>query len=65
MHSLDVGKAFRLALHTGARGAFNLAANPVLDGDELARLLDARPLQIHPGLLRAASDLAWIGARER
>jgi UDP-glucose 4-epimerase len=59
VHSLDVGEAFRLSLHTGARGAFNLAADPVLDGDELARLLDARPVSVHPGLLRAASDLTW------
>jgi UDP-glucose 4-epimerase len=59
VHSLDVGEAFRLALHSGARGAFNLAAEPVLDGDELGRLLDARPLAVHPGLLRAASDVTW------
>ena len=59
VHSLDVGEAFRLALHAPARGAFNLAADPVLDGDELGRLLGARPIPVHPGLLRAASDLAW------
>ena len=59
VHSLDVGEAFRLALHAPVRGAFNLAAEPVLDGDALGRLLDARPLPVHPGLLRAASDLTW------
>jgi UDP-glucose 4-epimerase len=59
VHSLDVGEAFRLALHTPVRGAFNLAADPVLDGDELGRLLGARPIGVHPGLLRAASDLTW------
>jgi UDP-glucose 4-epimerase len=59
VHSLDVGEAFRLALHAQVRGAFNLAADPVLDGDELGRLLGARPLPVHPGLLRAASDLTW------
>jgi UDP-glucose 4-epimerase len=59
VHSLDVGEAFRLALHARARGAFNLAADPVLDGEELGLLLDARPLRVHPGLLRAASDLSW------
>ena len=59
VHSLDVGEAFRLALHAPVRGAFNLAAEPVLDGDALGRLLDARPLAVHPGLLRAASDLTW------
>jgi UDP-glucose 4-epimerase len=59
VHSLDVGEAFRLALHAPVRGAFNLAADPVLDAAELARLLGARPLPIHPGLLRAAADLSW------
>jgi nucleoside-diphosphate-sugar epimerase len=59
VHSLDVGEAFRLALHAQVRGAFNLAAEPVLDGDELGRLLDARPIPVHPGLLRALADLSW------
>jgi len=59
VHSLDVGEAFRLALHAQVRGAFNLAADPVLDADELGRLLGARPVRVHPGLLRAASDLTW------
>jgi len=59
VHSLDVGEAFRLALHADVEGAFNLAADPVLDGDELGRLLGARPLGVHPGLLRAVSDLTW------
>jgi UDP-glucose 4-epimerase len=59
VHSLDVGEAFRLALHADVDGAFNLAADPVLDGDELGRLLGARPLPVHPGLLRAASNVTW------
>jgi UDP-glucose 4-epimerase len=59
VHSLDVGEAFRLALHAPVRGAFNLAADPVLDGDELGRVLGARPLRVHPGLLRTAADLTW------
>ena len=59
VHSLDVGEAFRLALHAPVRGAFNLAADPVLDGDELGSLLGARPIGVHPGLLRAVSDLTW------
>jgi hypothetical protein len=31
----------------------------VLDGDELGRLLGARPRRVHPGLLRALADLSW------
>jgi nucleoside-diphosphate-sugar epimerase len=59
VHSLDVGEAFRLAVHAPVRGAFNLAADPVLDGDELGRSLGARPVPVHPGLLRSAADLTW------
>jgi UDP-glucose 4-epimerase len=59
VHSLDVGEAFRLALHADVRGAFNLAADPVLDGDELGRTLGALPVRVHPGLLRAAADVTW------
>src|SRR5215211_697992 len=59
VHSLDVGEAFRLALHADVRGAFNLAAEPVLDGDELGRLLDARPVPVHTGLIRSAAALSW------
>jgi len=59
VHSVDVGEAFRLALHADVRGAFNLAADPVLDGDELGRLLGARPVPVHTGLLRAAADVSW------
>jgi len=59
VHSLDVGEAFRLALHADVRGAFNLAADPVLDGDELGRVLGARPVPVHTGLLRAVSDVTW------
>jgi nucleoside-diphosphate-sugar epimerase len=59
VHSLDVGEAFRLAVHAQVRGAFNLAADPVLDGDELGRVLGAMPLRLHPGLLRAVTDLTW------
>ncbi len=59
VHSLDVGEAFRLAVHAPVRGAFNLAADPVLDGDELGKLLGARPSRVHPGLLRAAASVTW------
>ena len=48
VHSLDVGDAYRLALLTEARGAFNVAAEPILDGPELARVLDARPVPVAP-----------------
>ena len=59
VHSLDVGEAYRLALVRDVRGAFNLAAEPVLDGPLLARLLGARAVRVAPGFLRGAAGLTW------
>jgi UDP-glucose 4-epimerase len=59
VHSLDVGDAYRLAAVGDSRGAFNLAADPVLNPEELSRLLGARPIPVHPGLLRAGAALTY------
>jgi UDP-glucose 4-epimerase len=60
VHSHDVGQAFRLAtVDRAASGAFNLAADPVLDSSQLAKLLDARMVPLPAGVLRALAALAW------
>jgi nucleoside-diphosphate-sugar epimerase len=60
VHSLDVADAYRLvALDPDARGAYNVAADPVLDVPELARLLGARTVPMPAGVLRAAADAAF------
>ncbi|HEU4702254.1 MAG TPA: NAD-dependent epimerase/dehydratase family protein [Conexibacter sp.] len=60
VHSLDVGEAYRLALvNPDARGAFNVAADPVLDPPTLAAALRARRLPVRAGLLRGAAAAAW------
>jgi nucleoside-diphosphate-sugar epimerase len=59
VHSLDVGEAFRLALTRDVRGAFNVAADPVLDGETLGRLLEARPVAVPARALRGAAALTW------
>ena len=59
MHSYDVGNAYRLALVRDVRGAFNIAADPVLDPDELANLLGARKVPVPADALRAAADATW------
>jgi len=60
VHSHDIGQAYRLALmRKEARGAFNVAAEPVLDPSELGRVLGARPIQVPAGLLRAAAALSY------
>ena len=59
VHSFDVAEAYHLALTRDVRGAFNVAAEPVLDPPELARLLDARPVRVPERALRAAVDASW------
>jgi UDP-glucose 4-epimerase len=59
VHSDDIGEAYRLAIVGEARGAFNVAAEPVLDAQRLARLLDARPLRIGPRAARAFLQTTW------
>jgi len=59
VHSLDVGDAYRRALLSDARGAFNIAADPVIDPAVLAEKLGARRLPLHAGLLRSAAKLSW------
>jgi UDP-glucose 4-epimerase len=55
-----VGEAYRLAIvRDDARGAYNVAADPVLDPPELARILGARTVPVPAKLLRAAADVTW------
>ena len=60
IHSYDVGEAFRLAIvNDDARGAFNLAAEPVLDAKEIGRILDARPVPLPSQVARAGARISW------
>ena len=60
VHSYDVGEAFRLAIvNEDARGPFNLAAEPVLDANEIGRILDARTVPMSAQLVRAGAGLSW------
>lgn len=59
VHTEDVVEAYRLAIVGEARGAFNIAADPVLDADELGRILGARPVPVPPAVLRAVADVSW------
>ncbi|MBV8562850.1 MAG: NAD-dependent epimerase/dehydratase family protein [Actinobacteria bacterium] len=59
VHSRDVGAAYRLAVVGDARGAFNVAAEPVLDPPELARALGARPVRLPVALVRGAMWASW------
>lgn len=60
VHSYDVGNALRLVLlDESARGAYNIAAEPVIDSDELARMLGARKVPVPARLLRAAAAASF------
>ncbi|HEV7585472.1 MAG TPA: NAD-dependent epimerase/dehydratase family protein [Solirubrobacteraceae bacterium] len=59
VHSGDVGEAYRIAARSDASGAFNVAADPVLDAGVLGRLFSARPLEIAPGVFRRLASATW------
>lgn len=59
VHSYDVGEAYRLAATSDVRGAFNVAAEPVLDADALARILGARKLPVPAAALRLGAQLTF------
>jgi UDP-glucose 4-epimerase len=59
VHSLDVAEAYRLALVRDVRGPFNLAADPVLDSSQLARIFKRPLIRIPAGVLRGAAGLTW------
>ncbi|MDX2852740.1 SDR family oxidoreductase [Actinacidiphila glaucinigra] len=59
LHSDDAAEAYRLALHRPVHGAFNLAADPPLDAEELAALLGAQVVRMPRSAVRAALAGAW------
>ncbi|MFE6855195.1 NAD-dependent epimerase, partial [Streptomyces sp. NPDC057674] len=59
LHTEDAADAYRRALLRDARGAFNLAAEPVIDGAVLGELLDAKPVRVPAGAVRGALSAAW------
>jgi nucleoside-diphosphate-sugar epimerase len=61
VHADDVASAIHRALVSDAHGAFNLAADPVIDGQMLGELLDARLVEVPPALIRSMLALAWHG----
>ena len=60
VHGDDAGEAYRLAaLSPDARGAYNIAADPVLDPQTLARALGARRVPAPERVLRALASATW------
>lgn len=58
-HTADVAEAYRLAVHTPVHGAFNIAADPVIDAARLAELFGARTVRVPDRPVRAALATAW------
>lgn len=59
VHSYDVGDAFASAVVRRAEGAFNLAADPVIDGDVLAQVLEAKALRLPGWMMRSAAAVSY------
>jgi UDP-glucose 4-epimerase len=59
VHSHDVAEAYRLAATRDVHGAFNVAAEPELDGRRLARALGVRAVTIPARVARAGAGLSW------
>jgi UDP-glucose 4-epimerase len=59
VHADDLAQAYVRALSRPVRGAFNLAADPVLDGPSLATVVGGRGIATPPAVLRAGLSVAW------
>jgi UDP-glucose 4-epimerase len=59
MHGDDAGKAYRLALLSDARGAYNVAADPIIDKESFGKLLEARAIEVPKQAFAAAMAGAW------
>ena len=60
VHADDVAEAYVRAAVADVRGAFNLAADPVLDGPALARRYQGRVVPVPVPALRAAAAVTWL-----
>jgi UDP-glucose 4-epimerase len=59
VHADDVARAYVAALLRPVRGAFNLAADPVVDAAVLGEVFEARPIELPPPVVRSALAAAF------
>ncbi|CAM5304091.1 NAD-dependent epimerase [Streptomyces avidinii] len=59
LHTDDAASAYLAAATLGVRGPFNLAADPTVDGEVLAKLLHARRFSFPTAPVRTALAAAW------
>jgi len=61
VHAHDLADAYRrVIVSPEARGAYNVAAEPVLTASAIARALEATAIPVPSALVRAAVDLSWL-----
>lgn len=61
VHSSDVGDAHRRAVTSDVRGAFNIAADPVIGPAQFGAAVGTRVVEIPARVARTALDLSWRG----
>ena len=59
VHADDLAVAFRLAITSDARGAFNVIADPVLDHAGIGEIFGARTVSVPARPVRAVLGAAW------
>ena len=59
VHAYDVAEAYRLAVVSDVAGAFNIAADPILDPPTLAQHFGARMVKVPESALRIGADVTW------
>lgn len=59
VHASDMAEAYRLAIVGDVQGAFNVAADPIIDGQAIADVLDTRLVEVPRPLVRAGLAVAW------
>lgn len=59
VHADDVAQAVRAGLESDAEGAFNLAAEPIITGEEMAQLMGGRLVEFPPWLVRIPAQVAY------
>jgi len=59
VHSADVGRAYAQAVVRDVQGPFNIAAEPPIESEDLAELLDARSFPLPTSIVRLLADLSW------
>ena len=60
LHTDDAAAAYRLAVRTDVRGAFNLAAEPTVDATLLGEMFGARPVRV-PRTVGPVGDRGGLG----